>query len=64
MEDPRDKYFYKLSKRDINQLSANELRDLLGYVTRMVDYVHHTKARRYWSEIKKKVETLLQSLGE
>lgn len=48
MNDPRDKYFYKLNKKDIAQLSDDEAKDLLDYSEQMILYVNHSKARKGW----------------
>jgi hypothetical protein len=52
MNDPRDKYFYKLNKKDIVQLNNQEKKDLLDYSEQMIIYVKHSKARKGWIDKK------------
>lgn len=60
MNDPRDKYFYKLNKKDLIQLNNSELNDLLNYCEKMISYVNHSKARKGWIEKKRKIHSILE----
>ena len=60
MKDPRDKYFYKLNKKDLIQLNHSELKDLLNYCEKMISFVDHSKARKGWIEKKETIHSLLE----
>ncbi len=51
MHDPRDSKFYRLRKRDPDQLSADEARCVHEVCTRMMDYVGNGAARKQWEEL-------------
>ena len=58
-KDPRDKYYYSLQKKDINQLSQKELKNYLSYCQKMLIIVEK-KARKNWSQIKEDIEKRLK----
>ena len=53
MSDPRDKRFYQLRKRHVSQLSVEEVRELIGYCDRMIEYVSDRTSRGQWVRLKK-----------
>ena len=60
-DDPRDKRFYQLQKKDLPQHTDEEIREYLAYCDRMIDFVGAKKARREWILLKKRLEAILQS---
>ena len=50
--DPRDKRFYQLHKKDRSQLAQNELEEYLEYCEKMIQYVKYNKGRRHWISLK------------
>lgn len=61
MNDPRDKRFYALQKKDRSQLSHPEIRELIGYCDKMMLFVPANKGRRAWVDLKSDLEALLES---
>lgn len=59
MNDPRDKRFYKLQKKDISQLNQQEIKQYHNYCDKMIDYVSDKKSRKGWITLKNKLEQLL-----
>lgn len=59
MNDPRDKRFYALQKKDRSQLSRAEIQELIGYCDKMLQVGIAKKARRMWIELKSEYEALL-----
>jgi hypothetical protein len=59
MNDPRDKRFYALQKKDRSQLSRAEIEELIGYCDRMLEVGAAKKARRMWDELRSELEALL-----
>lgn len=58
MNDPKDKYFYQLHKKDKSQLSLDELNDYQNYCHKMIAYVSDKKARKEWNNLLKEIETI------
>ena len=59
MEDPRDKRFAELQKRDVSQLRPREIREYLAYCEAMIKYVGYKKSRRGWIKKKNELNQLL-----
>lgn len=59
MNDPRDKRFYTLKKKDRSQLSRAEIEELISYCDRMLQVTAAKKARRMWVDLKSDLEALL-----
>ncbi|NJO34798.1 MAG: hypothetical protein HC869_18455 [Rhodospirillales bacterium] len=59
MNDPRDKRFHALSKKDRSQLSPTEIAELISYCDRMIEIVPAKKGRRTWIELRGELEALL-----
>jgi len=59
MDDPRDKRFFALQKKDRSQLSRAEIEELIGYCDKMLQVGTAKKARRMWIELKSEYEALL-----
>ena len=59
MNDPRDKRFYALQRKDRSQLSRAEIQELIGYCDKMLQVGIAKKARRMWIELKSEYEALL-----
>jgi hypothetical protein len=58
-EDPRDRKYYKLQKKDLSQLSQQEIAEYISYCDKMIDYVGSSKkARRGWIVLKKELEAM------
>jgi len=56
MNDPRDKRFHALRKKDRSQLSRAEIGELVSYCDRMLQFVTAKKARRSWADLKSELE--------
>jgi hypothetical protein len=60
MKDPRDKRYFALKKLDPAQLSDAEIRELIAYCDKMLEFVTARKARQGWirerSSLNKKLE--------
>jgi hypothetical protein len=59
MNDPRDKRFYALQKKDRSQLSPADIEELIGYCDKMVRF--GTLGRRAWVDLKAELEALRES---
>jgi len=57
--DPRDKRYYQLQKKDISQLTFTEIEESLSYCERMIEYAGAKKARRCWITLKNELEAML-----
>jgi hypothetical protein len=51
VKDPRNQRFYKLRKREPNQLSPEEAREVLGVCVEMMDFARSGKMRKHWEEV-------------
>jgi len=51
MQDPRDKQFYKLQKKDRLQLSKMELLTYIEYCKKMLLFVNDKKSRKDWKQL-------------
>jgi hypothetical protein len=51
MQDPRNQRFYKLRKRNPDQLSTDEARMVAEVCGRMMDYVRDGKIRKVWQDL-------------
>jgi hypothetical protein len=60
MNDPRDKRFYALQKKDRFQLSHAEIAELISYCDKMVLFVQGNNGRRSWVDLKSDLEALLE----
>ena len=60
MNDPRDKRFYALQKKDRSQLSRPEIEELIGYCDRMLQTIAAKKGRRSWIDLRSEYEALLK----
>jgi hypothetical protein len=63
MHDPRDPRFYRLQKKakaSLENLTCEELREYLGYIDKMIEYVKSRISRREWIALKNGVETVLK----
>ena len=56
--DPRDKRFYQLQKKDRSQLTHQEIREYLVYCDKMINYVNDKKGRNSWITLKKELEIM------
>jgi len=59
-EDPRDKRFYQLQKKDRSQLNIKDIKEYLRYCDAMINFVKFTKARKAWINTKKELEEIVQ----
>lgn len=58
MQDPRDKRFYQLQKREKSQLSAVEVQELIKYCEAMISFVDNKKGRKNWVLFKQELDQL------
>lgn len=58
--DPRDSHFQALKKKEISQLSAFEIQELLAYCDEMIDLVRDKKGRKSWHGYKAELSEELQ----
>ena len=59
--DPRDKRYFALQKRDPAQLSQDEIRELIAYYDKMLANVTAKKARQGWVSARANLSKLLNS---
>ena len=59
IQDPRDKRFYQLQKKDISQLTRQDIVEYISYCEKMIEYSEAKKARRGWIGLKKELEAKL-----
>ena len=57
-QDPRDKRFYRLKKKDIYQLTSQEARVLISYCDKMIEFVSDKKVRKGWIAYKGELEAI------
>ncbi len=61
-QDPRNKRFFELQKKDMSQLNEYDIKEYLLYCDKMIEYSNSKKARRGWIELKKELEFNLHKL--
>ncbi len=61
-QDPRDKRYYQLQKKDRSQLSQSDIAEYVSYCDQMVEYVGSSgmKAKKNWIKLKKELEALIR----
>lgn len=59
MNDPRDKRFSALKKKDISQLTDEDIRELIGYCDKMLSNKLANKNRRSWSKYRTELQELI-----
>jgi hypothetical protein len=59
VQDPRDKKYYQLQKRDISQLTRQDIVKYISYCEKMIEYSEAKNARRGWIDLKKELEEKL-----
>ncbi len=59
VQDPRDKRYYKLQKKDLSQLTHQDVAEYISYCEKMIEYSGAKKARRGWIDLKKELEAKL-----
>ena len=60
LPDPRDKNFYQLQKKGVDQLTHQEIYEYISYCDKMIAYAVSKKARRNWIDLKKELEAKLE----
>jgi len=58
--DPRDKRYYRMQKKDISQLIIEEIKAYLDYCDKMIDCVVEKKGRKGWMKLKNNLEDKLR----
>ncbi len=58
MEDPRDKRFYQIAKKDKKQLTPAEINEYMTYCQKMSVYVKDKKAKISWNKLISELESL------
>jgi len=58
--DPRDKYYYSLQRKDIDQLTQEELKAYLSYCDKMLEQVEK-KGRKGWHKLKTEIAERLNN---
>ena len=56
IDDPRDKRYFQLQKRDIAQLTKEDIVEYISYCNKMIEFVSDKKSRKGWIELKKELE--------
>ncbi len=60
VQDPRDHKYYQLQKKDISQLTHQDIVEYISYCEKMIGYSNvKKKARRSWIDLKKELEAKL-----
>lgn len=59
-QDPRNKRYYLLQKKDKSQLTQGDIADYVSYCNQMIEYVgsSNKKAKKGWIKLKKELEAL------
>ena len=57
--DPRDKRFFALKRKDRSQLSKDEIEELIDHCAKVLQYGLDKKSRRSWSRFRDKLTDLL-----
>lgn len=59
-QDPRDKKFYQLQKKDVSQLTHKDIVEYISYCKKMIEYTGAKRAKSEWIDLKKELEAKLK----